>query len=97
MAKTKSEKKVNKIVKAINRSLEKDVFKNRFWIRQVKKARADGISFFIFEMKDREDPSRDKIMHGWIDEFEATMFRQLDIEINNFIVTSDFWTKYKKN
>ena len=33
------DKKVNRIVKTLNKDLEKDVFGNRFWCRQVAKAR----------------------------------------------------------
>jgi hypothetical protein len=91
--KTNIDKKVNKTVKKINNQLKADVFGNRFWIRQYRKSRVDGISYYLYELCDRKQPFRNKIIPGWLDEFEILTFNKLDIEINKFIVSSDFWKK----
>lgn len=91
--KTNIDKKVNKTVKKINNQLKVDVFGNRFWIRQYRKSRVDGISYYLYELCDRKQPSRNKIIPGWLDEFEILIFHKLDTEINEFIVSSDFWKK----
>ena len=47
--KTKTDKRVNKITKSINKQLEKDVFKDRFWIRQYKKTKDNcNMQYYLF-------------------------------------------------
>lgn len=93
--KTKADKKVNKIAKQLNKSIAADVFGNRFWARQVKKERIDGISFYLYELVDRLQPERNRVVY-WESEFALIKFHHLDIAMNNFIIESDFWSKYKK-
>ena len=64
--KSSTDKKMNRIVKELNKSLKKDVFNGRFWVRQYQKARVDGLCYYLYELKDREDPSRDKVIRNWI-------------------------------
>ena len=64
--KSSTDKKVNRIVRKFNKSLKKDVFNGRFWVRQYQKARADGLYYYLYELKDREDPSRDTVIRNWI-------------------------------
>lgn len=90
--KTNKDKKINRIVRQLNKQLQKDVFGTRFWARQYRKSNKDGITFYMYELCDRLQPERNKIC-GWYSEFEMLTFRPLHIEINDFIVTSDFWTK----
>ncbi len=96
MGKTKTDKKINKVVKWINKSLKKDVFGDRFWIKQVRKSREDGMEYYLYELKDRVDPSRDRLIHGWLSGFEISTFRKLDMEMNDFIVSSNFWELYNE-
>ena len=50
MAKSLSDKKVNKAVKKLNKSIREDVFGNRFWIRQARKTRGnDGVMYYLKE------------------------------------------------
>jgi hypothetical protein len=95
--KTTMDKKVNRIVRTLNKDLEKDVFGNRFWCRQVRKAKEYGTEYYLYELKDRKDPSRDKMIRGWLSGFEITTFHTLTMEMNDFIVTSNFWEEYKNN
>lgn len=92
MKKGKDAKAVNRVAKRLNRSLERDVFGNRFAVRQVRKSRSCGMEWFLYEMIDREEPRRNRIVHGWLNVFDAE--RRLFTEINDFIVRSDFWAKY---
>ena len=53
MSKTKIDKRVNKIAKRINRDLKQDLFGDRFWVKQVSKARGeDGLQYYLYELKD---------------------------------------------
>lgn len=92
MSKTLGEKKMHRKIKTFNKSLEKDVFGNRFWIREYQKTRCEGMSYFLYELRDREDSSRDHIIRGWFNEYE---FWKIFEEMNEFIITSNFWEKYK--
>ena len=94
MGKTKTDKRINRIVKYINKDLEKDVFGNRFWLKQIRKTREYDIEYYLYELKDRVDPSRDRIIPCWLSGFEISTFRKLDIEMNNFIISSNFWEVY---
>lgn len=96
--KTKWEKKLNNKVKNLNRKLEKDVFGNRFWLKQVRKSKGtDGIFYFMYELRDRVQPERNKLINGWFTEYSIFNFSELVGAMNDFIITSDFWENYKKN
>lgn len=94
--KTKTDRKVNKIAKRVNRMLKKDVFGDRFWVRQVKKLKGkSGLQYYLYELRDRLEPERNHLFTcGWLwgDSFflSADFFEQA----NDFIVRSDFWAKY---
>lgn len=94
--KSKTDKKVNRVVKRLNRELKEDVFGDRFWCRQVAKLKADDVEHYIYELKDREDPSRDRVIRGWLSGFEIITFHTLAMEMNDFIVTSNFWEEFKR-
>ena len=66
---------------------------DRFWARQYKKSKTDDIIYYMYELCDRKQPFRNKIIPYWMDQFEIIMFHKLDIEMNDFIITSDFWKK----
>ena len=94
MGKTLGERKMLRKIREFNKSLEKDVFGKRFWIREYQKSRDGNMSYFLYELKDREDPNRDQVIRGWFNEFE---YWKVFEEMNNFIITSDFWEKYRAN
>ena len=48
MSKTKTDKKVNRKVKEFNKALKKDVFKDRFWVRQYQKTKCDGLNYYLY-------------------------------------------------
>ena len=93
--KTKADKKVNKIIKQLNRQLKEDIFGDRFWVKQVAKVRFQVISYYLYELKDRLQPERDKIL-DWKHEWSLFTFHEIHIAMNDFIISSDFWDKYKK-
>lgn len=94
MSKSLYAKKVNSNIKKLNSQLLHDVFGDRFWARQVQKARGvDGIEYFLYELCDREQPERNTIVH-WANYWEICSSYKVWEEMNNFIITSDFWTKY---
>ena len=63
MGKTKTDKRVNRIVKRINKELREDVFKDRFYLRQVEKARGEcNLQYYLYEMRDQLEPERNYII-----------------------------------
>ena len=93
--KTLDDIRVNRTAKKLNRQLEKDVFGDRFYVRQVKKSRKEYATYYMYEFIDREDHSRTLTSH-WMTAFEIYKFNQLSITMNSFIVKSDFWQKYRE-
>lgn len=94
--KSKSAKRVNRRVRAFNTQIRRDVFGNRFELRQIQKSRADGIEYFLYMLIDNEQPERNKII-PWETDFGILTFHPLECAMNDFIVSSDFWKKYKSN
>ena len=92
--KNKSDKRVNQHVKKLNKLLKEDVFGYRFFIRQYRKARADNLNYYLYELIDNECSERNKVINEWLWEGDITCSNKLYIYVNNFIVTSDFWEKY---
>ena len=90
------DRKVNRDIKDLNRKLEQDVFGRRFWARQYQKAQVDGIGYYLYELCDREQPERNYVIRHWMTGWEIYRFHKVWEEMNNFIVTSDFWAKYHK-
>lgn len=88
-------KKVNRRVRKLNKQLMQDVFGDRFWVKEVQKSYKDDIHYFMYELRDRKEPERNKLI-GWFTEFSLLTFNDLWLEMNNFIVTSDFWKTYNK-
>ena len=86
--KTRAEKMVNRKVRQFNRELQRDVFGSRFEVRQLQKARVDGMSWFLYELTDHKQPERNTIIHGWLNEFD--FMRRIWTEMNDFIVYSNF-------
>ena len=95
MSKSKTDKKVNRLVRNINKQLKADVFGDRFWVRQMQKAKVDGMEYYLYEMKDRLEPNRDSIIaEGWIWGGSHFFVSSIYEAMNDFIVKSDFWSKY---
>lgn len=94
--KTKTDRKMNKIAKRVNRDLKQDVFKDRFWVRQVCKQRVDGLEYYLYELKDRLEPERDKIFDKrWLWGGSCFLISDFFEEVNEFIIKSDFWELYR--
>lgn len=97
MSKSLIDKKVNRAVKNLNRSLKKDVFGTRFELRQYRKSRGnDGVEYYLYQMIDNEQPERNELVRGWETGYAIIHFSPLWIAMNDFIIKSDFWSKYKK-
>lgn len=97
MSKTSMDKKVNNFIKNFNKSLRKDVFGNRFELRQRRKARTSwGMEFYLYELIDNEQPERNKVAQYWESGFSILNMGPLFMAMNNFIVSSDFWEKYRE-
>ena len=88
-------RKVNRRARQLNKQLAEDVFENRFWVRQVQKQCKNDIHYFQYELRDRLQPERNKLLH-WLSEFSLVTFNDLWLEMNDFIITSDFWKTYNK-
>ena len=96
MSKTKDDRLVNRNVKKLNRQLAQDVFGNRFYARQIRKSKGDGVTYYMYELCDREQPNRNRIV-PWETAFAIDILNKIWTEMNEFIVTSDFWEKYRAN
>lgn len=94
--KSNTDKKINSMVKKLNKSLRADVFGNRFDVRQVSKSTADGVRFYIYKLIDNEQPQRN-YETNYLTSGEILNLHKLHIEINDFIVYSDFWQKHKES
>ena len=94
MSKTLEAKKVNRMIKKLNRSLQKDVYGDRFYCWQIQKSFADGIELFRFKLTDKEQPERN-CETRWFNIYEVEW--KVWNEMNDFIVFSDFWKKYREN
>lgn len=92
--KTLYDKKVNKRIRTLNRQLEKDVFGKRFVARQVKKERLDGVNYYLYVFIDNENPEAN--VYKWFSDFELCTFNTHYMVMNNVIVHSNFWEKYRK-
>ena len=74
MAKSKEDKKMNRIAKRFNKELKQDVFNGRFYCRQIKKQRGcDGVMYYLYEVCDAENPSANKICISMFFLFIATI------------------------
>lgn len=93
MKKSKVLKRANNLTKRLNRQLNRDVFGDRFYAHEVKRAHIEEIDFIQYELIDREHPERNKLL-PWMDIFEITISKKVWVEMNDFITSSDFWRKY---
>lgn len=93
MSKTKDDRRVNRCIRQFNKQLREDVFGDRFFARQYQKAHVDGLSYYLYELIDRECPERNRVIE-WLWSGEITNSHKVHIEMNDFIITSDFWKKY---
>ena len=93
MAKTKTDRKVNRKVKKFNKELREDVFQGRFEVRQLAKTRVDDMQYYLYEVRDNHHPERNRIV-PW--EWGDSIFFMDKIwrEMNDLIITSDFWSLY---
>ena len=93
MAKTKTDRKVNRKVKQFNKELREDVFKGRFEVRQLEKTKVDGMQYYLYEVRDNHHPERNRIV-PW--EWGDSIFfmNKIWMEMNDLIITSDFWDLY---
>ena len=89
MSKTLEAKKVNRYIKKLNRSLQEDVFKDRFYIYQVQKSSANGVEYFRFKFTDKEQPERNYETH-WFSSFAICKLNEISWEMNDFVIESDF-------
>lgn len=88
------DRQVNRNIKKLNKQLREDVFGDRFYARQVQKGRGDGIMYYMYELCDREQPERNTIV-PWETAFGICKFNKIWQAMNDFIVSSDFWEKYR--
>lgn len=89
MKKSNDDKKMNRIAKGLNRQLERDVFKDRFTVHQLKKVRG---AYYLYELRDKEQPERNQLI-GWVDVYSGR--RILFLQMNDFIIKSNFWELYR--
>ena len=52
--------------------------------------------YYMYELCDREQPNRNRIV-PWETAFAIDTLNKIWTEMNEFIVTSDFWEKYRAN
>lgn len=88
-------RKVNRRARELNKQLKQDVFGNRFWIREYCKQYVNDVHYFMYELRDREQPNRNEVIPEWFNEFQLLKFNDLWLKMNDFIIGSDFWDKYR--
>lgn len=88
MSKTLVDKKVNKRIRTLNKQIKNDVFGDRFYTRQIKKQRLDGVQYYQYAFIDNENPK--STIYGHYNEFEILMFNDPWMKMNELIVNSDF-------
>lgn len=103
--KRKIQRKVRACVRHINKQLQKDVFGDRFWIEIVGNQirpwsdNSGWDAYFGIAFHDRENPERDFFYwyspHNIIYSGLFAGGRYMDSDLNDFIVKSDFWEKYR--
>lgn len=88
----KIQRKVNKIVRKLNKQIEDDeLWKGRFYIRQVKRYmrpyydRSGIDDAFLFEMYDKKTGMK-QLSNRWYSYFVLKTFNKLTWDLNNFIV-----------
>ena len=98
-------RRVRRTIRTLNKGLREDVFKDRFWL-EVENAHIvpyddnsgwDAHFYIVFH--DRDCPNRD---YGYWFEPHFIVYsgmfaggRHVDSDLNDFIVNSDFWEKYR--
>lgn len=95
--KTKRDKKVVHLMKVLNRQLRQDVYGDRFYVRMTGKfgyVDCHEYHWYRFELMDNECPERNEIIY--LSEGEVLISYKLYKDMNDFIVTSDFWEKFDK-
>ena len=90
------DRKVKASTKKLNDVLQEDVFGDRFEVRLLEKASEDGITYYQYEMIDHEQPERNRVIRGWLTYWDICSSNKLYIEMNDFIVHSDFWSRYRQ-
>lgn len=98
IVKSKQDRKVNKLTRTLNKRINKDIFKNRFNVRQLKKTGSKydiGYHYYLYCFEDRENPERN--FEDWLSEHEIIYSMMLHRKMNNFITESDFWEHYRKD
>lgn len=89
-------RKVKENVKKLNQSLREDVFGDRFSVRQIGQCKEEGITYYQYEMLDKEQPERNTIIRGWLTYWDICSSNKLYMEMNDFIIYSDFWSRYRQ-
>lgn len=93
--KTKSDKKVNRSIRSLNKLLKNDVYGDRFELKMVAK---NGVPcdrnyhWYIIVLMDNKYPERKRVIYK--NESELLIGNAHFVEMNNFIVNSDFWPEY---
>ena len=92
--KSKDDRKVNRLAKKLNRQLAADIFGDRFTVHQLRKTKEsyECIAHYLYELRDQQDPTRNRLI-GWVNSYDAS--RRLFLEMNDFIITSNFWELYR--
>lgn len=103
-AKKKMSRRTRNAVRNLNRYMRKDVFGDRFTVVLVEKDirpyydNSGWNGAFCVEFRDAEVPERNHrewySYHGIVDNGMFCGGKFLDKDLNDFIVQSDFWTKY---
>lgn len=91
--KSNDDKKVNRIARELNKWLAHDVFGDRFVVHQLRKTRGNKyeLPHYLYELRDEVQPERNRYV-GWVNAYDAS--RVLCLEMNQFIVESNFWELY---
>ena len=96
--KTKRDKKVNQVVRKLNKQLRKDVFGDRFYVRQVRKTGCidcPSYHYYLYEFVDTKCPERNRM--EWVSESCVLISMKVHSIMNEFIISSDFWSTFDRH
>lgn len=92
--KTNDDKRVNQMMRLLNRQLHRDVFESRFSAHMLKKMgyrNCHEIHYYQFELRDSDQPERNEMV--FLNQFEVLFSMKLHNAMNDFIVHSNFWNE----
>ena len=91
----KEKRKLNKMIRNINKNLQTDVFKDRFYIKVHRQDKSRNSLCYLCEVVDTKNPIECPFLtnYCWFNKVSEYELKSL---LNHVIVQSDFWRDYNE-